>query len=219
MKKIAVLVYPNFSLYEITCLTEALMWYGHTAEIFASSKHPVRSEDGFLITADKTLDEFCLDEYSCLVLPGMMIPFDALFDELLISFLRRFKGENLLIAAISAAPMLLAKAGLLDDVRFTSGIWEEISQNLPFTPYRNIARQPLVKDKNIITASGFAFREFAEEVIRSLEIDPCKNGLFRGIEREYSEQEMTHYMGEQNFLEFMEEYDRYQNASLQEPKQ
>ena len=45
MKKIAVLVYPNFSLYEITCLTEALMWYGHTAEIFASSKHPVRYDD------------------------------------------------------------------------------------------------------------------------------------------------------------------------------
>lgn len=219
MKKIAVIIYPNFSLYEITCLTEALMWYEQTAEIFASSKNPIRSEDGFLIAADKTLDEFCLDEYSCVVLPGMMIPFEALFDELLISFLRRLKGENLLIAAISAAPMLLAKAGLLDNVHFTSGIWEELCQNLPFIPYQNVVHRPLVKDKNIITAAGFAFREFAEEVIRTLEIDSCKNGLFRGVDREYSEQEMTHYMGEENFLEFMKEYNRYQNASLQEPKQ
>lgn len=218
MKKIAVIIYPNFSLYEITCLTEGLMWYEQTVEIFASSLNPVRSEDGFLITADKILDEFCSDEYCCVILPGMMIPFDALFDERLISFLHSLKEKNILIAAISAAPMLLAKAGLLENVRFTSGIWEEISQNLPFIPDFNIVHQPLVKDQNIITAAGFAFREFAEEVIRTLGIDACKNGLFRGVEREYSEQEMTHYMGEENFLEFMEEYRRYETAVRQELK-
>ena len=49
----------TFSLYEVTCLTEALMWFESPVEIFASSREPVRSdEDGFLVTADKTLDEF-----------------------------------------------------------------------------------------------------------------------------------------------------------------
>lgn len=38
MKKIAVIVYPHFSLYEVTCLTEALMWFESPVEIFASSQ-------------------------------------------------------------------------------------------------------------------------------------------------------------------------------------
>ena len=63
MKKIAVIVYPHFSLYEVTCLTEALMWFDQPVEIFASSKEPVRSEDGFLITPDKCWTNF---------LPGTM---------------------------------------------------------------------------------------------------------------------------------------------------
>lgn len=136
MKKIAVIVYPHFSLYEVTCLTEALMWFESPVEIFASSREPVRSEDGFLITPDKTLDEFSAGDYACVVLPGMMIPFPALFDRKLIDFLASLKGKELLIAAISAGPMLLAKAGLLEDVHFTSGIWEEICQNLDFIPTR-----------------------------------------------------------------------------------
>ena len=65
---------------------------------------------------------------------------------------------------------------------FTSGIWEEICQKPRLhLPLQNILHRPLVKEKNIITAVGFAFREFAEEVIRTLGIDPCEPGLFRGI--------------------------------------
>ncbi len=213
MKKIAVLIYPNFSLYEITCLTEAMMWFEQKVDIFASSQLPIRSEDGFQIIADKTLDEFSSEDYSCIILPGMMIPFDALFDPKLIDFLCQLKGKNILIGAISAAPMLLAKAGLLDDVHFTSGIWEEICQTLPFIPHQNILHKPLVKDKNIITAVGFAFREFAEEIIRTIGIDDCKNGLFRGVYKEFSEQEMTHYMGEENLKQFMQEYESYQTQN------
>lgn len=210
MKKIAVIVCPHFSLYEVTCLTEALMWFDQPVEIFASSKEPVRSEDGFLVTADKTLDEFSAGDYACVVLPGMMIPFPALFDRKLIDFLASLKGKDLLIAAISAGPMLLAKAGLLEDVHFTSGVWEEICQNLYFIPHQNILHRPLVKEKNIITAVGFAFREFAEEVIRTLGIDPCEPGLFHGVYKEFTEQEMTHFMGEENFQHFLQEYQQWQ---------
>lgn len=71
----------------------------------------------------------------------------------------------------------------------------------------------MVKDKNIITAVGFAFREFAEEIIRTLGIDDCKNGLFRGVYKEFSEQEMTHYMGEENLKAFLREYESYQTQN------
>ena len=70
MKKIAVIVYPHFSLYEVTCLTEALMWFESPVEIFASSREPVRSEDGFLVTADKTQDEFSAGDYAAWCCPA-----------------------------------------------------------------------------------------------------------------------------------------------------
>lgn len=134
MKKIAVLIYPNFSLYEITCLTEAMMWFEQKVDIFASSQLPIRSEDGFQIIADKTLDKFSSEDYSCIILPGMMIPFDALFDPKLIDFLCQLKGKNILIGAISAAPMLLAKAELLDDVHFTPASGKKSVRLFPLFP-------------------------------------------------------------------------------------
>lgn len=210
MKKIAVLIYPYFSMQEISCLTDALtIWFHQKIDVFASSKEIIKSEDNFQCIANKTLEEFNFDDYCCLVLPGIYNPLPALFDEKLISFLKQFKEKDILIASISSSPMLLAKAGLLDDVHFTSGIWEEISLNLDFIPNHNIIHQPLVKDKNFITAIGFAFREFAVEVIRTLGIDECKNGLFNGVNREFSGDELTYYMGHENYKEFVEEYNDY----------
>lgn len=212
MKKIAVMIYPYFSMQEISTLTDGLkVYFDIDVDIFAASKEIIKSEDNFQVIANKTFDEFCAEEYDCLVLPGILNPIPAVCDERNIDFLHSLKGKEILIAGISSAPMLLARAGLLDDVHFTSGIWDEICQNLEYIPYKNIVHKPIVKDKNFITAIGFAYKEFAIEIIRTLGIDECKNGLFNGITREYTEEELTFKMGEENFKEFMEEYNRYMN--------
>ena len=120
MKKIAVMIYPNFSMQEISCLTDGLkVYFDVDVEVFAASTEPVRTEDNFLVTAEHTFGEFDPEEYGCLILPGIYDPIPALFDERNIAFLRSLKGKNILISSISSSPMLLAKAGLLDDVRFT----------------------------------------------------------------------------------------------------
>lgn len=212
MKKIAVMIYPYFSMQEISTLTDGLkVYFDIDVDVFAASKEIIKSEDNFQVIANKTFDEFSAEEYECLVLPGILNPIPAVYDERNIDFLRSLKGKEILIAGISSAPMLLAKAGLLDDIHFTSGIWDEICQNLEYIPYKNIVHKPIVKDKNFITAIGFAYKEFAIEIIRTLGIDECKNGLFNGITREYTEEELTFKMGEENFKEFMEEYNRYMN--------
>lgn len=47
MKKFAVLLYPDFSLQEITCLTSALtVWFGERIDYIASENKEYRSEDG-----------------------------------------------------------------------------------------------------------------------------------------------------------------------------
>lgn len=210
MKKIAVLIYPYFSMQEISCLTDALSVYYHqNIDIFASSSNIIKTEDNFQIIANKTLDEFHVADYACLILPGTLNPLPALFDERIITFLKQLHGQDILIASISSSPMLLAKAGLLDNTYFTSGIWKEISDYFDFIPSQNIVSQPLVKDRNIITAIGFAFREFAVEVIKTLGIDDCKDGLFNGIVENNCEKNYTYFMGEDNFQEYLIEYNDY----------
>ena len=50
MRKFAVLLYPDFSLQEITCLTSALtVWFGEKIDFVASEKREYFSEEGFLV--------------------------------------------------------------------------------------------------------------------------------------------------------------------------
>ena len=216
MKKIAVMIYPYFSMQEISCLTDGLkVFFDIDIDVFASSKEIMKSEDNFQVIANKTFDEFSTEEYGCLILPGIYNPMPALFDARNIAFLRSLKGKDILISSISSSPMLLAKAGLLEDVRFTCGVFDEVCRELDFIPYDNLIHQPIVRDKNFITAMGFAFREFAEETIRALGIDECRNGLFHGVTREYTETELTVQMGEEHFREFMVEYGQYQEGKYE----
>ena len=122
--KYAVLIYPDFSLQEITCLTSALtVWFGEKIDILASERKPYSSEEGFQVTPAKTVDEADPAGYACVILPGTVNPLPALFDEKLIGFLRRGKGTDTLFAAISSSPALLCKAGLLDGKDFTAGFF------------------------------------------------------------------------------------------------
>lgn len=210
-QKAAVMIYPFFSLQEITCLTSCLtLWYEYKLDIFASSKDSVKSEDGFTVTANKTFDEFDADDYECLILPGIINPIPALLDEKNIKFLESLKEKNIIIAAISSSPLLLAKSGLLDENKFTSGLFNEILYHFDFIPKQNIVYKPIVYDENIITGIGFAFKEFAVEVIRALGIE-CADDIFAGVKREYKEGELDFKMGEENFKEFLTEYNNYRS--------
>lgn len=214
MKKIAVLIYPHFSMQEISCLTDALtVWYDQKIDVFASSKNVMVTEDNFQCTANKTLDEFRIEDYACLILPGIYDPMEALFDEKIITFLQGLKHSDILIAAISSSPMLLAKAGLLENIHFTSGIWREMAEYLDFIPHQNMIQKPLVIDQRFITAIGYAFREFAAAVIRSLGLDEEAFEIFKPAD--LNKEEPKHYMGEENFQEFLMEYQSYQNKNTQ----
>ena len=50
MKKFAVLIYPDFSLQEITCLTSVLsVWFGEKIDFIASEKREYKSEEGLFV--------------------------------------------------------------------------------------------------------------------------------------------------------------------------
>ena len=199
MKKVLCIIYPNFSLYEITALTSTLaLSFDITIDYAASDHSMVVSEDGMPCQPTKTLDQVRIDEYSCVILPGMVNIGPALQDEKLISFLRDLGERDILIAAISSAPLLLAKAGLLKDTKFTGGIWQNFFDYFEFLPRENFQPKVLVQDKQIITAIGFAHREFARKVILSLGLAENTDNYFKE-QNEYAEEDLLFTLSDQEF--------------------
>ena len=199
MKKVLCIIYPNFSLYEITALTSTLaLSFDVTIDYVASDHSIVVSEDGLPCQRTKTLDQINLEDYSCVILPGMVNIGPALHDEKLISFLRGLVNQDILIAAISSAPLLLAKAGLLQDTKFTGGIWQNFFDYFEFLPRENFQPKVLVQDKQIITAIGFAHQEFARKVILSLGLAENTDNYFKE-QNEYSEEDLIFTLSDQEF--------------------
>ena len=199
MKKVLCIIYPNFSLYEITTLTSTLaLSFGVTIDYVASEHSIVISEDGLPCQPTKTLDQICIEEYSCVILPGMVNIGPALQDEKLISFLRDLGEQDILIASISSAPLLLAKAGLLNDTKFTGGIWQNFFDYFEFLPRENFQPKVVVQDKQIITAIGFAHQEFARKVILSLGFAENTDNYFKE-KNECAEEDLIFTLSDQEF--------------------
>ena len=199
MKKVLCLIYPNFSLYEITALTSTLaLSFDVTIDYVASDDSIVVSEDGLPCQPTKTLDQIRIEEYSCVILPGMVNIGPALQDEKLISFLRALGEQEVLIAAISSAPLLLAKAGLLKDTKFTGGIWQNFFDYFEFLPRENFQPKLVVQDKQIITAIGFAHQEFARKVILSLGLAENTDNYFKE-QNDYATEDLIFTLSDQEF--------------------
>ena len=201
MKKALCIIYPNFSIYEVVGLTSTLaLSFGIEIDYVGSDRNVIRSEDGLACQPTRTLDKVVIEDYSCVILPGMINIASALHDEKLISFLRSLNQQEILIAAISSAPILLAKAGLLKDTKFTGGIWQNFFDYFEFLPPENFKAKAVLQDKNIITAVGFAHQEFARKVLLSLGLVGNADNYFKE-RNQYSEEELIFNLSEEEFAE------------------
>ena len=201
MKKALCIIYPNFSIYEVVGLTSTLaLSFGIEIDYVGSDRNVIRSEDGLACQPTRTLDEVVIEDYSCVILPGMINIASALHDEKLISFLRSLNQQEILIAAISSAPILLAKAGLLKDNKFTGGIWQNFFDYFEFLPRENFKAQAVLQDKNIITAVGFAHQSFARKVLLSLGLVDNADNYFKE-RNQYSEDDLIFTLSDEEFAE------------------
>lgn len=123
MKKTAVLLYDSFCNFEISPALEILALAEKPITIFGISKQAIRSEDGLSVIPDATIDNFDLDAYDSLILPGAMDIREAIENKKIIDFIKKFDGKT--IGAISIAPLLLVRAGLLNGKPFMAGVNKE----------------------------------------------------------------------------------------------
>ena len=105
MKKTAVLLYDSFCTFEISPALEILALAGKPITVFGAAKQTIKSEDGLSVLPDDTIDHLDLDAYDSLILPGAMDIREAIENERIIDFIKKFEGKT--IGAISIAPLLL----------------------------------------------------------------------------------------------------------------
>lgn len=209
MKKIAVLLYPDFSLQEITCLTSALtIWYGEQIDYIASGEGELTSEEGLRVVPAQTTGETRTADYDCVILPGTINPLPALFDEELIRFLRQGVDTETVFAAVSSAPILLSKAGILHGRKFTAGYFMQMAETFDFVEKEQFIHKGVVEDGNVITGIGMFFREFAQTVLRRLGYDPGEAFMCDRPE-DFTDEDLTFYWSDEDYREFLEELKGY----------
>ena len=110
-KKTAVLIYNQFCNFEIAPALEMLAMARKPVTVFARSLSAVKSEEGLTVVPEKTIEE---------LLPGALDIREVIEDEKILSFIRKFDGMP--VGAISIAPLLLLKAGMLKGKPFMAGV-------------------------------------------------------------------------------------------------
>lgn len=207
--KIAVLLYPACSLQEITTLTSTLcLSFGQSLDYLASEKKVYTSEEGLQVIPDFTFAEVQNVKYDCIILPGTLEPFVSLYDSRLISFLERVDTKRTIVAAISSSPMFLGKAGLLRSRYYTGGLYMELVEYFSFLEKENFLHQPVVKDKNVITAIGFAYVEFSQTVLDALGLEVPSDFFLR--KNSYTPEELTYHLETADYREILQEILRYE---------
>ena len=209
MRRFAVLLYPSFSLQEITCLTSALtVWFDEKIDFIASENKEYVSEEGLRVIPTKVASEVKITDYDCVILPGTVYPLPAVFDDKLIDFLKAGAGSDVVFAAISSSPLLLSKAGILCGKKFTSGYFMQMADTFEFVEKDNFIHKGIVEDGNVITGIGMFFREFAETVLRRFGYD-IGTHFMRDTPEEYTEEDLTFYWSDDDYKEFLEELKEY----------
>lgn len=210
--KIAVLLYPACSLQEITTLTSTLcLSFGQSLDYLASEKKVYTSEEGLQVIPDFTFKEVQNEKYDCIILPGTLEPFVSLYDSRLISFLERVDTKRTIVAAISSSPMFLGKADLLRSRYYTGGLYMELVEYFSFLEKGTFLHQPVVKDKNVITAIGFAYVEFSQTVLDTLGLELPSNFFLR--KNFYSPEELTYHLEASDYQKILQKISQYERCT------
>jgi len=132
------------------------------------TRDPVTTMGGIRILPDVTLAELSPVASAMLILSGGE-SWEAGVNQTAVEVARAFISTGVPVAAICAATVALARAGLLDNRRHTGNDRESLAVS-GYAGRALYTDTPAVIDKHVITASGLAPVDFAREIIRTLNL-------------------------------------------------
>jgi 4-methyl-5(b-hydroxyethyl)-thiazole monophosphate biosynthesis len=152
LKKVLVLLAKGFEEIEAVTVIDILRRAHVKVHICSIDKEFVEGSHGITIKSDVRLEYIDInkDIYDLVYLPGGMPGAANLRDdERVIELLKKYNGENVMLSAICAAPIVLSEAGLLKDKEATSfpGFKEVIDCN-------KYLEEVTVTSGNVITSRG-----------------------------------------------------------------
>ncbi len=165
-------IYEGMADFEITLLLHRLKNTGNKECVFISEKKElINAQSGMSYFPDWEIREVKeLEKVEALIIPGG--PINNQQNDIL-EIIRQLTDMKKLVAAICFAPQFLGRAGVLNEYKFTTSCTAEKIKKLgiedPFI-WRNYLHQRVVADRNVITAQGFAFVDFAIAVCKYLKI-------------------------------------------------
>lgn len=172
MKTTGVLLYPLFSEYELTVALSVLKQGNHSITTIGITDGPIKGESDLICLPDQTIYNTDPAQLDSLLFPGCMDISTLYGNDDVIKFIRKCANKpELVIAAISSSPYLLAKAGLLKGQKYTIGMEPEERERTGLFEEENYSHDLVVQDGNLLTARGRGFIEFGVRLGRMLELD------------------------------------------------
>jgi putative intracellular protease/amidase len=186
-KAVYFLAVPGFADWEAAHALAELRRHGHyRVQVIGLSQDAVQSMGGLTVQPTATLTELDPDDVAVFILPGGDRWEQQPVERELVAVLKTLEARAVPIAAICAATTAVARAGLLAGRRHTSNGLEYLKQHVPdYAGSAMYVDAPAVRDHGLITASGLADVEFAEEIMAELGVlsDSDRSywtSLFRG---------------------------------------
>jgi len=163
--KTYILIYETFVQFEVVLTNYFMKTKGEIITVGLDNRG-VTSWEGFKTVPHVTIDEVDPDEVDLFVIPGGEP--DKLFgNNKLNILLKELYEQGKVLAAICAAPLQLARAGVLDDHKYTTTLpldeFDSFNQD-------NFQNDNVVVDRNIITAKAAGYVDFALEIGRKMDI-------------------------------------------------
>jgi 4-methyl-5(b-hydroxyethyl)-thiazole monophosphate biosynthesis len=152
MARVLVPLAEGFEEIEAVTVVDLLRRAGIEVHTAALAGRRVTGSHGIAVEADGSLDASDPADYDMIILPGGMPGADHLKnDPRILALLRRMAADGRYVAAICAAPGVLAHAGLLAGRSATSfpGFLREDS-----APGLRLSQAPVVVDGKVVTSRG-----------------------------------------------------------------
>lgn len=162
MKKLIIMLAEGFEEIEALTVVDVLRRADFLCHMVTLGSIQVKGSHDIIVQGDKTISEENLHEYDGIILPGGMPGAKNLKDDIrVIELVKEFYSSGKLVAAICAAPIVLAKAGIINGKAATS--YPDFKGELEHSIYKE---DLVVREENLITSRGPATAlAFAYEIL------------------------------------------------------